>query len=191
MINETVFLGGCPVIRPEGIYLDGHRVIRLGMGGVGVGAVERANPLPPGKYWVDVFTPQEAAFQDWLHRNKANVIVTTTESFDPTMDGSPGRVWRLFEVGTPVTWEGPGLPTIADPGVKSSEDTAQRPSPEKDPLDKLSDYGTDVAKTAKAVLWVVGGVVAVVVGGVLIVRYLPRPAPAPSPGFAPTPYRGS
>lgn len=30
-MNETVFLGACPVIRPEGIYLDGQRVIRLGL----------------------------------------------------------------------------------------------------------------------------------------------------------------
>ena len=35
MMNETVFLGGCPVIRPEGIYLNGQRVIRLGLGDVG------------------------------------------------------------------------------------------------------------------------------------------------------------
>jgi hypothetical protein len=39
MTGETVFLGGCPIVRPEGIYLDGHRVIRLGMAGVGVGDV--------------------------------------------------------------------------------------------------------------------------------------------------------
>lgn len=39
MFNETVFLGDCPVIRPEGIYIDGQRVIRLGMGDVGVGDV--------------------------------------------------------------------------------------------------------------------------------------------------------
>jgi len=38
-MSETVFLGGCPVIRPEGIYLNGHRVIRLGLQGVGVGDV--------------------------------------------------------------------------------------------------------------------------------------------------------
>jgi len=30
-MNEMVFLGGCPVIRPEGIYLNGRRVIRLGL----------------------------------------------------------------------------------------------------------------------------------------------------------------
>lgn len=38
-MNETIFLGGCPVIRPEGIYLDGHRVISLGLRGVGLGDV--------------------------------------------------------------------------------------------------------------------------------------------------------
>jgi hypothetical protein len=41
MINETVFLGGCPVIRPEGIYLDGHRVISLdpSLSEIGVGDI--------------------------------------------------------------------------------------------------------------------------------------------------------
>jgi hypothetical protein len=37
--NETVFLGGCPVIRPEGIYVNGRRVIRIGLQGVGLGDV--------------------------------------------------------------------------------------------------------------------------------------------------------
>jgi len=47
MMNETISLGGasvvgfgeCPVIQPDGIYYEGRRVIRLGMGGVGVGDV--------------------------------------------------------------------------------------------------------------------------------------------------------
>jgi hypothetical protein len=38
-MNEMVFLGGCPLINNEGIYLDGHRVIRFGMSGVGLGDV--------------------------------------------------------------------------------------------------------------------------------------------------------
>jgi hypothetical protein len=179
-MNETVFLGGCPVIRPEGIYLNGHRVIRLGLQGVGVGAMERANPLPIGRYWVDVFTPQEAAFQDWLKRNKGNVAVTTTESFEP-IDDYPGRVWRVFEVNAPVPWEGPGFPTIAGADIKSSDDTVQRPPKEKEPLDKLSDYGADVGKTAKTILWVVGGAVAIVVGGALVMRYAPSKPAAPTP----------
>lgn len=46
-MNETISLGGasvvgfgeCPVIQPDGIYYEGRRVIRLGMGDVGVGDV--------------------------------------------------------------------------------------------------------------------------------------------------------
>lgn len=38
-VNETAFLGACPVIRPEGIYLDGQRVISLGLQGFGLGDV--------------------------------------------------------------------------------------------------------------------------------------------------------
>ena len=39
MFNETVFLGECPVIQPDGIYYGGRRVIRIGMSGVGLGDV--------------------------------------------------------------------------------------------------------------------------------------------------------
>lgn len=189
MINETLSFGGlgeCPIIRPEGIYFGGRRVIALNpaLSEVGVGAIERANPLPAGRYWVDVFTPQEAAFQAWLQKNKSNVAVTTTESFDP-IDSYPGRVWRLFEVNAPVSWEGPGFPTIAGANVQTSGDTVQRPDPQKDPLDRFTDYGTEVGKTAKAVLWVVGGVVALVVGGVIVTRYLPAPRSMPAPARLP------
>jgi len=38
-MNEHLFLNGCPIIRPEGIYLDGARVISLGLRGVGLGDV--------------------------------------------------------------------------------------------------------------------------------------------------------
>jgi hypothetical protein len=173
-MSETVFLGACPVIRPEGIYFNGRRVIRFGLEGV-----ERANPLPVGKYWVDVFAPKEAAFQDWLARNKGNVVVTTTESFDAIGD-YPARVWRLFEVRkTPVMWEGPGLPNVATPDIKSSADTGQRPPPEKDPLDQIdaleaAKKAAEATARAMKTALIAGTVVAVIVGGVLIAYYVPR-----------------
>jgi len=34
-MSEQVFLGGCPIVRPEGIYFGGQRVIRLGLGDAG------------------------------------------------------------------------------------------------------------------------------------------------------------
>lgn len=38
-MSEMVFLGDCPIINQEGIFLNGRRVIRFGMGDVGVGDV--------------------------------------------------------------------------------------------------------------------------------------------------------
>jgi hypothetical protein len=188
MINEKLSFGvnECPIVRSEGIYYGGRRVIRLGLS-----AVERTNPLPAGRYWVDVFTPQEAAFQSWLQRNKANVIVTSTETFPGETHwfgpDDPGRVWRLFEVNAPVTWEGPGFPTIAGASVKSSADTSDRPAPEPDAIDKLKDLGGDTTSAAKTAL-IVTGVAVVVVAGVLIAYYAPprRPEPKPEPTPAPT-----
>ena len=191
MFNETVFLGDCPVIRPEEIYIDGQRVIRLGMGDIGVGTIERRNPLPVGRYWVDVFDSKEAAFQNWLKAHKAEVQVISAETFEP-IDNYEGRVWRLFKVTTPVQWEGPGLPTIAGSDVNSSADTGQRPPKEKDPLDTI-----DVPlyfDRAKKTLWITGAIVAVVVGGALIYYYAPRrreasPSPPPQrqiPAYGPS-----
>jgi len=34
-MNEMIFLGACPIIRPEGIYYEGRKVISLGLGDVG------------------------------------------------------------------------------------------------------------------------------------------------------------
>lgn len=49
--NETVFLGGCPVIQPEGIYLDGHRVISLGLRGADVGVGDVGDLLVYRQTW--------------------------------------------------------------------------------------------------------------------------------------------
>jgi hypothetical protein len=168
------------------VFKGGRPVVGFGFA---LGDVERRNPLPVGRYWVDVFNSKEAAFREWLQAHKADVRVLTTETFEPVGDYE-GRVWRLFEVLSPVTWEGPGLPTVADPGVKSSADTAQRPAPEKDPLDqidpKISDL-TDAAARLTKTIAIVGVVAAVVVGGVLIVYYRPRRAVSPAALPEPSP----
>lgn len=58
-------LDGCPDIRPDGIYLDGHRVIRLGLQGVGVGGV--SDLLAYRKLW-DPFI--SAHYQLWTTLNE-------------------------------------------------------------------------------------------------------------------------
>lgn len=164
MTNETVFLGACPVIRPEGIYLNGRRVIRLGLA-----AVERTNPLPAGRYWVDVFAKDSDTFGAWLSSNKATVKVRTTEHFD----SDPVRDWYLFEVSVPTPWYGPGFPTIAGPNVTTSSDTAQRPDPPPAVTTQIEQILASEQQTIKTAAWI-GVAALVVVGGALVVYYFPR-----------------
>lgn len=103
-----------------------------------VGAVVRTNPLPAGRYWLDVFTPSpsghadsEVVFDRWLVENFGRVVVRTTETFA----GPPLRNWYLFEVlagatPTPFPFTALGFPTKAGANVTSSGDTVQRPPPE-------------------------------------------------------------
>ena len=62
MMNENVFLGGCPVIRPEGIYYDGRKVISLGLRGVGVGDV--GDLLAYRQEWEPFITAHLALWRD-------------------------------------------------------------------------------------------------------------------------------
>jgi hypothetical protein len=56
MINETVFLGGCPVIRPgDGIYYEGRRVIRLGLA---------ATPAVTWVSWYNSHADEQGSFDD-------------------------------------------------------------------------------------------------------------------------------
>lgn len=110
-------------------------------------AIERKNPLPIGKYWVDII-PTKAAplaittFNAWLARNGRAVNVvdrkeeSSTDLFNPS---GKSHLWCLFSVTAPVKWEtnqGWGLPTIAQSPtaptaapVASQADTVTRPPP--------------------------------------------------------------
>lgn len=90
-------------------------------------AVERSNPLPPGRYWVDVSPDDRGAFDGWLQANRGTVVVRST-----SQDGSSDWQWILFDVTAPAMafWNGPGYPTIADPSVTTESQVKQVPMPE-------------------------------------------------------------
>jgi hypothetical protein len=127
-------------------------------------AVERRNPLPVGRYWVDQFeTVGPGAgilgFDMWLRRHDNEVRLLKREDFPAGFWGGPKhRVWYLFQVEQPVPWErGWGFPTIVQspaaptaPPVTSSADTAQTPPPEPGPMQQLEDLFGD-AKTVLVV----------------------------------------
>lgn len=123
-----------------------------------IGVLERRSPLPPGRYWQDIFLKQGPAFRDWLeeHLKSGAVVLEKTEFFkaDPLRDGSwlpavlqpdsPGtiaeRTWVLFRVVRPVDWPATklGFPTIADDSVQTSADTATIP-PGPSPTDEIAE----------------------------------------------------
>lgn len=88
--------------------------------------IVRENPLPPGWYWQDISqSKDEPAWGNWLKKNAGKVKRRTTS-------GSKDLVWTLIEVLEPVTWEGPGYPTVADYGATTlPTDVIQAPTVEE------------------------------------------------------------
>jgi hypothetical protein len=129
-------------------------------------ALERRNPLPVGVYWIDIFEADMGPFRDWIAKNKGTVRVISTESFEESswhdFGSYPARDWYLFEVTSPVAWEGPGFPTIAKSKTLTASDTSQRPPPPKGPVEQLEE-AAGAAKTGGAII--IGG--ALVLGGLL------------------------
>src|SRR3954469_12126597 len=112
-------------------------------------ALQRANPLPPGKYWVDVPSDQVVQYDGWSLANSA----TGALHVDATSQYNDGWGWRLFTVKAPVAWNGPGFPTIADASVKTPQDVHQAPVIETPSvLETIGKLGTNVAWGLFAVL---------------------------------------
>ena len=124
--------------------------------------VERRNPLPAGRYWVDIFEPQRVAFETWRAVNKDSVKVEVTE----THGSNPPREFFIFNVvervavpgGTttieiPVQWDSVtfGFPSVAGRDIKSSADTVTRPDLPKDATDQISDALDSIGSFGKAV----------------------------------------
>jgi hypothetical protein len=120
--------------------------------------IERRNPLPAGRYWIDIFESGFTAFQSWLSNNKSSVRVETTEDY-PAAGDAPARQFYIFAVSAPTAWpsdRGLGLPSIATSNVTSSSDTATRPDPPPDVVDQIaataSGIGEDLKKTVLVVV---------------------------------------
>lgn len=95
-----------------------------------LGAEERSNPLPAGRYQIDVFTPNWAAFNSWLSTNRATVKVNSTEqSGDDETDPTTYEEY-VFTVSAPTTWSAVtfGYPDIIPSGTPLPGDPATNPS---------------------------------------------------------------
>ena len=129
--------------------------------------LERKNPLPVGRYWVDVPGSYLGTFQAWLadRQEQIHVDATGERQASGTLT-SPGVsiTWYAFTVKSPVPWFGPGTPTIADSSITSIDDTVSRPPPPPSFIDQMFGASGTVPTIAKYALW--GG--AAVLGGVAL-----------------------
>lgn len=109
-------------------------------------AVERRDPVPPGRYWIFLKKEEMSVWADWtkLHSGAVKVVASETQfvtpegfiwAATPTGDiikDAHGE-WVLFDVVAPVPWVGFGFPTIVtDPTIRSSTDVITAPAPEAD-----------------------------------------------------------
>jgi hypothetical protein len=123
-------------------------------------AVETRNPLPAGRYWIDV-SKEPVPFGTWqgfLSAFPESIHVDNTEEDDEF-------AFSIFTTTKSLVWpEGIGYPTIAGSSIKSRADTVQRPDPEPDLTDQLptvKQLVSGVGDTVKLVAVVVGIIVAV------------------------------
>ena len=144
--------------------------------------MERRNPLPVGRYWVDIIDTKSYPgaslhFTAWLVRNKGKVEVVKREeidsvsTWDPVFhpdDGyqyAPKRLWYLFDVKLPALWEkgkGWGFPSVVKsatapkaPDIKTASDTAKRPPDPPGLLEQLDQSFSTVKTVAiiAALVW--------------------------------------
>ena len=109
------------------------------------------NPLPDGRYWVELSSPEREKFDTWRADNSGQVKVETTESDEETsppwsfyiftvkgMTPVPGGTGSIF---IPVTWPANdfGFPSLAPDNVKSRDDVIQHPDLPKSGTDQLGD----------------------------------------------------
>jgi len=127
--------------------------------------LERRNPIPPGRYWIDVVGKENIAdFGAWILEMQGAVRLVTSQE---ETEADPPTLWALFEVPegrSPfIDQQKFGFPTTAPEGVSSREDTEV--GPEDD-----DDAASDIGKAVK-VLSVVGVVLAATIGIYLLTAW--------------------
>lgn len=180
-----------PVIIPALFGLAGHALSenadkrvwtgalarRAGRARMSAGKLVKTNPLPVGRYWIDVFEDGIPSWIGWSGGNLATVSVEKTEFYEgttllgkiagwiypwvptptnPDKVVQPDRVFVIFNVTSPTMWtiaETNGRPSIAPKGViETSDDTVSKPKG-KGLFDDLSP-GVKIAVGGTAILGV-------------------------------------
>lgn len=123
----------------------------------------RKNPLPPGRYFIDIVSTSEEVWQLWLKKNADIVTVEKKEAAAPEMPTDvipmpgmgpyyqpPARepvpvTWYLFTLKEPAIWpRGVGFPNEANaPTIQQRSDVHVR-----GPVPTVTDVVHDIEETA-------------------------------------------
>ncbi len=112
--------------------------------------LERSNPLPPGRYWLDVYGDNRDHFIEWL--KSAGIENVRVLKFEQHPEEANGHDWHLFEVVKPTAFPHQifGSPTIAEAHVDEMTDTEHVPPPDSPPP-SVEDVVKGTAKTIATV----------------------------------------
>jgi hypothetical protein len=108
----------------------------------GLGPQICANPLPIGRYAIEIMDQPHGAldsFNLWTKNNAQNIKVVQTQSIAAT-DDSPAGQFTIFILNAPVFWNGTvwGCPNVA--GVSVVDDTAFVAPDPPTPWDEVMDW---------------------------------------------------
>src|SRR5262245_48211492 len=98
--------------------------------------LEKRNPLPPGRYWIDIVANGRQQWDFWAAYATGHLVIEREEHYVGDAEaGYESRDWILFRTDEPLTWDLElrkkiGWPTIAGKEVQTSNDTVQKPKPE-------------------------------------------------------------
>jgi len=124
-------------------------------------ARELRRPLPPGRYWADVFPQNRVMFDAWVKvAGDSGAIHGEVSEHFPASDGAPEHDFVIFVTNRELVWPDQEMgfaPNVAGPEIHSSDDTVQKPPPTPSAADQLSAGLESVGKA------VVLGVVAVTI----------------------------
>lgn len=145
------------------------------------GILQKQNPLPVGRYWIDVFEDGIPDWIGWSGGNLATVHVEKTEFYKgtnkilevlgwvyPWVPGDntvvPDRAFIIFNVSSPTNWGVEaelGWPNIAPPNIQTSDDTVKKPVPEDTlPWWQGGNQGLPEVKLALTGVAIAGGILA-------------------------------
>lgn len=86
----------------------------------------RTQPLPAGRYWLDVPITQLDPWMLWVRSNPQTVSIEHSE-----VAGSPaaGLTFFIFRTSKPMRFDQRsfGFPSLAGPEIQTANDTVQRP----------------------------------------------------------------